>query len=646
MLDLWRCNEYPLSCRLRGGTELESNKFFLSLVSGKWHRQLTAGQTVLELDDLDAEDFRTLLDVCCSMQDEPTYTHLTLEQTIYLGSSAHRHGVLYVLDAVEKACLAQLRLSDCFELLPWSRRLGLRRLHNAALHMLARNFEKATCTPAFRRLPPEELADLVQLDELVVRNEEAVWEAVRHALLHCQASDATPDVNGERLVKAIRFPHMSEKYLNKIAAEHGKSNVSGKPGLLERLVREALEAQRQQGTFELQELQPKVMEARVGLGVKWAEYDNPKDRKPKQRRLQRSTVPDDDRHRLPSRIVQLNQYILVTTNQEDSAGFDGIEVFRRNDGMFYKTLLPLAGDDDASSVESDHSEMVSFDQVTALAVYEGRLVSGHDSGSVRVWAAGENEMISLGADGYRHVFSAVPAGTCGSGHGAAITVLCACGDSTPLLAAAIAQGVVTVWANQLDNMTLLHTLQLDEMSKITAMIAWEKCLACGSEDGAIQVWDVETGNHVETLTDGSPGQSGKSTRVQFTAGPGVAAMVKQESRLYSASENSRIVMWDTKTNKALKRVVARPSAPDVHQDIRLTSLVISGSNLVAGFGSRWEGISLFVYGLEKLELLNLVPISGRWVGGMLALDGEVWATVDSNLVVWGRGGESGRMARE
>ena len=70
-------------------------------------------------------------------------------------------------------------------------------------------------------------------------------------------------------------------------------------------------------------------------------------------------------------------------------------------------------------------------------------------------------------------------------------------------------------------------------------------------------------------------------------------------------------------------------------------LAVSGSKLVSGSAGRGDDTfsqrEVRVWGLEELELQQTLPQpAGMDVNTLLAVDGEVWGGVGSDVVVWGR----------
>ena len=155
---------------------------------------------------------------------------------------------------------------------------------------------------------------------------------------------------------------------------------------------------------------------------------------------------------------------------------------------------------------------------------------------------------------------------------------------------------------------------------LCSLAGWQDKVASGSSDGSIRVWDVGTGAHDATLA----GHSGA-----------VFELVAHGDRLLSASKDGTIRAWAVGTWAGLRTVEA--CGQGTGQWPRC--LAVSGTKLVSGSAGGGSGSQreVRVWGLEELELQHTLPQpAGSDVRALLAVDGEVWGGVGTEVVVWGR----------
>ena len=272
-----------------------------------------------------------------------------------------------------------------------------------------------------------------------------------------------------------------------------------------------------------------------------------------------------------------------------SGSRDGsIRVWSRASGELERTL------EDADSDEE------SSDPAFSLAAWEGRLVSGHESGTLRVWnvATGECDQVL-------------------EGHDDAVYALAVCG---PRLASGCRDGSIKVWGAGAGAGWICERSLLGHTGAVWSLAGWQDKVASGSGDGRIRVWDVGTGAHDATL-------AGHSRYVR--------ALVVHGDRLLSASEDGTIRAWAVGTWAGLRTVEAWGQGTGQWPGC----LAVSGSKLVSGSAGCVSDSQreVRVWGLEELELQQTLPQpAGSDVQALLALDGEVWGGVGTEMVVWGR----------
>ncbi len=218
----------------------------------------------------------------------------------------------------------------------------------------------------FARTGEEALAKVVDDDRLVAIREEAVWEAVVGWM-----EGGAGVRRGREVVGKIRFPLMAEDYLRDRVVEAVRKDDQE---WMADLVAEALRAKasrREGAAFDLELLGRKALEDRVGLGVRWEEY----------REGGELRLGDHDDQVMA--IAACEGW--MCSGSQDLPGT--IRVWSRATGEHVRNLLP----------DADVEDVAEYEGVLALAVWEGRLISGHESGKLRVWnvATGECSQVLL-----------------------------------------------------------------------------------------------------------------------------------------------------------------------------------------------------------------------------------------------------------
>ncbi len=248
------------------------------------------------------------------------------------------------------------------------------------------------------------------------------------------------------------------------------------------------------------------------------------------------------------------------------------------------------------------------DPVSALAVWGGRLVSGHGGardGRLRVW--------DLDTGGCEQVLE---------GHTRRVWALAVCGAR---LVSGSEDKYIKVWAAPPGAPRACERTLPGHSDWVRSLAAWRGKVISGSGDDSIRVWDVATGALDATLAG---------------HGGGVCGLVVLGDRLASASRDGTIRVWEVGTWAALRTVAAYPA--DAGQYPRCLAVgggrLVSGSCARAGAGARRE---VRVWrcaagaGLEALECERALPQpAGDNVSAVAAVGEEVWAGVGRAVVVW------------
>ena len=276
----------------------------------------------------------------------------------------------------------------------------------------------------------------------------------------------------------------------------------------------------------------------------------------------------------------------ICSGSEDGS----IRVWRRGSLMEERVLLNEEREEDES--------------VLALAVWEGQLISGHESGVVRVWD------VSTGVR-RREL----------EGHTRCVYSLCVVGSR---LASGSFDRSIKVWAMGPGPEWPCERTLVGGTYSVASLAGWEGKLISGSDDSNIRVWELETGELDATLT----GHRGT-----------VLGLRVHGERLFSASRDGTIRAWAVGTWAA----VASVEAYDVEASGQWPRcLAISGSKLISGSWVRRDDTQceVRVWDVDSLACEHTVRqpagagVTNVWC--LLAAGGEVWGGVGAEVVVWGR----------
>jgi WD40 repeat protein len=253
------------------------------------------------------------------------------------------------------------------------------------------------------------------------------------------------------------------------------------------------------------------------------------------------------------------------------------------------------------------------DYVSQMAAWEGMLVCMHSEGDISLWSTSTGERLTR--------FK-------GDAHG--LSAMCVCG---PRLVTGGFDNAIAVWALGPGPSAVLERTQ--DAGRITTMAAWEGKVACGHNlDEDISVWEVRTGARVATLA----GHEGD-----------VMSLAVDGGLLISASRDNTVRIWSLSTWAAMACIDL--SGDVLEQCIDKLMLAVSGTKLVCAMNSNIyladvEGedeeadlvfYELRVWDLKTFELNPEHTLRELQNFNCLATTGgEVWAGMESELVVWGR----------
>ena len=249
----------------------------------------------------------------------------------------------------------------------------------------------------------------------------------------------------------------------------------------------------------------------------------------------------------------------------------------------------------------------------SLVAWGRRLISGHESGVIRVWN--------------------VATGACeGRLDGHSGSVYCLAVSGARLLSGS-QDKFVKVWTMGAGAAWPCEWTLAGHERSIEAVAAWRGTALSGSMDGTVRAWDLATGAHVATL-------AGHEDMVSGLAIHG--------DRLFSSSGDGTIRMCALGAWAALRKVEAyynrrpgvRPGPPGIGRQVPY-ALLVSGSKLVSGSVGRGglragQQYEVRVWDLGTLECEHTLPQpAGAEVWCLAAGRGALWGAVGKEVVVWG-----------
>jgi hypothetical protein len=274
----------------------------------------------------------------------------------------------------------------------------------------------------------------------------------------------------------------------------------------------------------------------------------------------------------------------ICSGSEDGS----IRIWNRTSLEHERTLF----DSDAAAASGSDCSICS------LAVWEGHLISGHSGGKLRVWNVAKGLLVC--------VFE---------GHGRRVSSLAVCRSH---VVSGSFDKCIKVWAMADAPMACKRTLT-GHTGRVWTLAVWEGKVISGSDDLSIRVWDLGTGTHDATLAG--------HTDI-------VTGLAVHGDRFFSGSFDGTIRVWAAGTWAALQVVEAQ--APGESRYI--LHLAITGSRLVSGraaFGRSQGEVRVWCpdtleceYALQQPDFTDVTTV--------VAAGGRVWVGVENTVVVRGQ----------
>ena len=242
--------------------------FLLSMLSPIWRAKLcgeigTKGRILLNMDDEIYSHFLQVVALGCG---ESITLRGGMHDLIELVSMADRYQVEAILGDLEDALMDRLSSEGCGPILTMACGSGLVRLERASRGLALREFDQFAECAGFVDVSEEVLGSLLDDDALISESEERVLKGV----VRWMKGGGGGVIRGEGLLRKIRFPFMSAKFL----ADKARVMLPECTGL-EGLVLEAgllKSVPIDLWSGEVKYLDAKVLVPRRERGVNWAEY--------------------------------------------------------------------------------------------------------------------------------------------------------------------------------------------------------------------------------------------------------------------------------------------------------------------------------------------------------------------------------------
>lgn len=200
-----------------GGREIHAHRLVLAASSQYFYSMfvrdmLESRQERIELKGVEPDALQMLVDFAYSTKLEITVSNV---QSLMTASSLFDFPAVF--EAASKFLIGQLHPSNCLGIRSFARTHGSTSLLNAAGEYFRNHFMDAVKNEEFLNLTAEDLAFLIDSDEVNVRSEEDVYRAVESWILHNskERKDALPT-----LLQHVRLPLLTTSFLT----QHVESN--------------------------------------------------------------------------------------------------------------------------------------------------------------------------------------------------------------------------------------------------------------------------------------------------------------------------------------------------------------------------------------------------------------------------------------
>jgi hypothetical protein len=148
----------------------------------------------------------------------------TEETALLVLGSARMYQLETLEHFVESFLISRISVCNCFEFLGHAERYDLEKLKEACEHTMEERFEEMTVCPAFLNCPVDLLTKLVQSENLVLKSETAVFDAVTRWI---QADEKSRMCELDRMLQMVRVSEMDECELA-VAGRNPTANCSMK----------------------------------------------------------------------------------------------------------------------------------------------------------------------------------------------------------------------------------------------------------------------------------------------------------------------------------------------------------------------------------------------------------------------------------
>ncbi|XP_048852916.1 kelch-like protein 10 isoform X1 [Brienomyrus brachyistius] len=197
------------------------SSYFQALFASDWN---DSGKREYQLPGISPETLRQVI--------EYAYTYSVVITADNVENLLAAADYLSVLGIVQRCCdflHEQLCLNNCIGLLKIADVYCVNELHHSAFNFILKNFkEVAISSNEFPELSLEQLSDIIEQDELNVREEDVVFEAILRWIEH---KPATREAHISVLLAKIRMARMDPEYFMKIVKANDlvKANVACRP---------------------------------------------------------------------------------------------------------------------------------------------------------------------------------------------------------------------------------------------------------------------------------------------------------------------------------------------------------------------------------------------------------------------------------